>query len=293
VHEPRYSVATFMTPHNTILEDIEQVARVGADGIGLWEAKFGSTSDGELADALATAGLRASFCLPRVWTILPGPVDAPAERDLQRRADAICASIARLAALDPVGIVVGPGSSGDPARPAGPLEAVAEKLVLIADTAAEHGQRVAFEILARRRGCPIRSIDELAALVDATGRRNVDLFLDVWHSWSDPGVHDQLARHAGRVACLQVNDVRYEERSWADRALPGEGRAVCARFVAALVRGGFDGWFELEVLSDDGTYGTPLPDSLWRLPHEELLRRGRAAFERVWREAASLAGPQH
>lgn len=289
---PKYSVATWMTPKNTILEDVEQVAVVGADGIGLWEGKFGDTPVTAIQDALTRHQLRATFCMPTLWTILPGPVDGPAVRDPAERTRLICDSIARLAAFDPVAIVVGPGSSGDPAHPAGPIELVASSLRQIADTAAKHGQRIAFELLAARRGCPIRSVGEMVGFIDSVGRDNVGIAFDVWHSWADPGLHSELERYADRIENVQVNDVRVNERSWADRVFPGEERDAAVGIIAALIRGGYQGWYELEVISDDGRYGTALPDSLWALPHEELLRRGRQAFDTVYARAAELTRAQ-
>jgi sugar phosphate isomerase/epimerase len=51
----------------------------------------------------------------------------------------------------------------------------------------------------------------------------------------------------------------------------------------ALRESGFNGWHELEIFSDDGTFGDALPDSLWLLDPHELLRAGRDSFAEVWR----------
>ena len=41
----------------------------------------------------------------------------------------------------------------------------------------------------------------------------------------------------------------------------------------SLVEAGYDGWFDVEVMSDDGTFGEAFPDSLWALSAEEIARR--------------------
>src|SRR5204862_5432042 len=69
---PKYSVAAWMTPHNSVFDDIEQVARVGADGLGLFEGKFGDADDGAIKEALARSGLAPTFCIPSLWTFLVG-----------------------------------------------------------------------------------------------------------------------------------------------------------------------------------------------------------------------------
>lgn len=286
---PRYSVAAWMTPHNSVFDDIEQIARVGADGIGLFEGKFVDGEDAAIAEALAESGLVATFCIPRLWTFLTGPVGGSAERDPRARLERICESIPRLAAFSPVAIVVGPGTSGDAANPAGPLEAVAEGLATVADVAREHRVRVAFELLTARRGSPLPWLPEIVEFVDEVGRHNVGVLFDVWHSWTEPDLHDHLRTYAHRIDCVHVNDVRFEERTWADRTLPGDGRDVAVEMIAALIQADYQGWYELEIVSDDGTYGTDLPDSLWKLPHEELLTRGKRAFDEVYARAARLA----
>ena len=52
--------------------------------------------------------------------------------------------------------------------------------------------------------------------------------------------------------------------------------------VGALDRAGWDGFYDLEIFSDNGTFGNAWPDSLWDVPGEELARRGKEAFERAW-----------
>jgi sugar phosphate isomerase/epimerase len=48
--------------------------------------------------------------------------------------------------------------------------------------------------------------------------------------------------------------------------------------LGALEAAGCDGLYELEVFSDDGTFGDDFEDSLWKLPAAELARRGRTSF---------------
>jgi sugar phosphate isomerase/epimerase len=68
--------------------------------------------------------------------------------------------------------------------------------------------------------------------------------------------------------------------------LPGDGVADVTGILAALRDGGYDGWFELEVLSDDGTFGNDYPDSLWKLDPRDLIRAGREWFRAAWEEGA-------
>jgi sugar phosphate isomerase/epimerase len=291
---PRYAVNCYSTPHNTVFEDIEQIARTGGAGIGLWEAKLPEGRDKEVREAMAAHGLQATYCVPAVHTILPVPFNAPGTvTDPAERTKLAAESVHRLAAFDPAAIVIGPGTSGDASRPVGPVSAVADGLAVIADAGADAGVDIAFELLAERRGSPLHDLPTIAAFVDEVGRDNVGIMFDIFHSWCEPDLHAHLRELGHRINSVHVNDIRVEERCGFDRELPGQGRGVAAGIIATLMEVGYDGWWELEVFSDDGTFGTDLPDSYWRWPHEVLLERSRAAFDRVYAEALDLAGAGH
>jgi sugar phosphate isomerase/epimerase len=286
---PRYAVNEWSTPHNSVFDDIEQIARTGGRGIGLFEGKFDDGSDAAIQEAMRRHSLNATFCVPRTWTILPVPFNAPGmERDPAARTELICESIRRLAVFEPEVIVVGPGVSGDPSHPAGPVEAVHEGLARVADVAADHGQQIGFELLAERRGSPLHNLPDIVAFIDDVGRDNVGILFDVYHSWCEPDLHDRLRQFAPRINSVHINDVRVEERSSFDRVLPGDGRGVAPEIIATLIEAGYQGWWELEVFSDDGTFGNDFPDSLWKLPHGALLERAKSAFDSAYAEALSI-----
>lgn len=286
---PRFAVNAYSTPHNGVFEDIEQVAAIGGAGVGLWEGKFADGQDEEIARSLKQHGLAAAFCVPRMHSILGIPFDKPGTpKDPRDRAELICQSIHRLAAFSPAVIAIAPGTSGDPAHPAGPLEAVVECLPAIADAAAEHGLLIGLELLAERRGSPLHTIPAMAEVIDRAGRDNVGIMFDVFHSWCEPGLHEHIATYGHLINSVQVCDVRVEERSGFDRELPGRGRGVAPDIIASLLAAGYNGLWELEVFSDDGTYGHDFPDSYWKLPHQEFLAESKQAFDDTYRTALSI-----
>ncbi len=85
-----------------------------------------------------------------------------------------------------------------------------------------------------------------------------------------------------RIAGVHICDVRSETRGWADRVLPGDGIADVAALIGALDAAGWDGLYDLEIFSDDGTFGTAYPDSLWDIPAADLARQGRTALLAAW-----------
>ncbi len=281
-----YSVNGWSTPRNSVFEDIEQSARIGADAIGIWEGKFIEGGDEEIAAALGNHDIRAGIVMPHHWTILPTPLDPGGmSQDWREKCAGICKSVRRLAQFDPIGIMVGPGVSGNPTRRLGPVEDVVEGLKMVADVAGECGVTIAFEPLALRRGAAVATFPETVDLLEKVGRSNVKILPDLWHSHPEPDFHRHLRQNVHRIIAVQVNDVRVPERSWCDRVLPGDGLNVCTDAVATLLAAGYTGWYDFEVFSDNGSWGNDFPDSLWKPPHDEFLKRGRDAFDRCFSAA--------
>jgi sugar phosphate isomerase/epimerase len=125
-------------------------------------------------------------------------------------------------------------------------------------------------------------------VLDRAGRDNIQILLDVWHSWPEPDLLTNLKSCVGRLIGVPINDVRNRERSWCDRVMPGDGCNVCTPIVAALIQAGFTGWYDFEVFSDDGRWGNDFADSLWKLPHGEFVARGHDAFARVYENGKKM-----
>jgi sugar phosphate isomerase/epimerase len=291
----RYAVHVCSTrPQNSITDDVVQIGESRAQGIGLWEGKFAGLTHAQVKADMDRYGLHATNCLPLIWTILPLPASAKPElrggleQDPAKRTRQICESLPQLAIFEPELIIVGPGVSGDPAHPAGPLSAVQEGLHEIAEVAAANGLRVGFELLAERRGCPIVDLPAMVSFIDEYGLSNVGVMWDMFHSWSEPDVHEHLRQFGNRLIGVQITDVQVHERSHRDRALPGQGRGVAPELLATLLEIGYDGWIELEVFSDDGTFGNAFPDSLWLLEPREYLRQAEEAYADTYDKALAI-----
>ena len=55
--------------------------------------------------------------------------------------------------------------------------------------------------------------------------------------------------------------------------------------MATLLQAGYQGWWELVIFSDDGTYGTALPDSYWAMPPRTFLTQAKQAFDESYAQA--------
>src|ERR1700744_1077466 len=150
---PRYAVNATSLPHNTVWQDIDDIAATGAEGIGLWGRKLPDGADTDGAARITEAGLSATFCVPAVHMVLPSQIDPPgAPQDIPTRLALISASIRRLSAFRPATVLIGPGASGAPADPAGPLEVVADALPGLADVAADCGVTTCVGLVGARPG---------------------------------------------------------------------------------------------------------------------------------------------
>jgi sugar phosphate isomerase/epimerase len=205
-------------------------------------------------------------------------MDGPS--DPQERIDAICASVHRLAPFRPSGVVCLTGPGDD-------RETVVEGLRTIAGEAEHAGVRIGVEPINSVGGehwTSISSLPEAVELIDDAGHPVLGIQFDTWHVWNTPTVLDDIGRYADRFVGVHVADWREPTRSWADRVLPGEGVADLPALLGALEAAGWDGYYDVEIFSDNGAFGNAWPDSLWDEPAHQLAPRAKAAFERVWEQ---------
>jgi sugar phosphate isomerase/epimerase len=275
---PRISVSQVSTLAAGFADDVRTYAAAGLDGIGIWEMKLGDGPDDEAVALLRESGLGSATAVPAVPSILPLPLLAGPD-DPRERIDSILRSLHRLAPFDPAAVlcVTGPGDRAAALRGLREVVAEAERL----------GLRVALEPF-QREGLENWSIPstlgDAAAVVEEIGSPALGIQFDVWHLWNTPELFDEIERHAPLVAGVHVNDWREPTRGWADRVLPGDGVAPVAAILGALDRAGWDGFYDIEIFSDNGTFGVSYPDSLWDVDGAELVGRGRQQLLECWVE---------
>ena len=281
---PRLSVSQITTFRSAFADDLHAYKEAGLDGIGIWELKLPEGGDAEALEQFEASGLEAAAAVPNLPSILPlprlGGADDPAER-----VDAYCRSLERLAPFEPSGVVLLTGT----AQGRDPDEAratVVDGLRTIAAEANRLDLRIALEPYQRDSGDEwtiVSSIPEAVELIrDAGDSPALGLQFDVWHLWNTPSLLDDIETELDRFDGVHVCDYREPTRGWCDRALPGEGIADVPSILRALDEAGWDGLYDIEIFSDDGTFGSVYPDSHWAAPAEETLVRARAAFERCW-----------
>jgi sugar phosphate isomerase/epimerase len=291
--EPQLSVIEFTTPMLTFAQDLETYRRAGFEAIGISENKL--SDDRADLEQLRASGLVASSFFPAAGSILPR-ASATDEADPELRIATLVQSIHRVAPFGPAVCFVIPGPLGR-YESAEAWERVVDGCRTLASAAANEGMRLAVEIMhptLAEEFSFLTSLQDGIRLIDDVDEPNVALALDLWHL--DPDADDlaDVRQHASRVASVHVNDRRDPTRSWCDRVLPGDGTLDLVGILGSLDQGGFRGWFELEVISDDGRVEHDFPDSLWRRDPVELVSAGRTQFLALWerRERAASAEMQ-
>jgi sugar phosphate isomerase/epimerase len=282
-HEPRFSISQVSTLAASFADDLCAYTEAGVDGVGIWEVKLG---EGSLEEFQAS-GLGSATAVPAVPSVHPLPL-LPGPDTVHERVDALLRSLEVLAPYAPAAILcfTGPGDRETAVRGVREVAREVERL----------GLRLAvepFQLEGIESWSILNTLGDAAEFVEEVGSDAVGIQFDVWHLWNSPHVLDEIHRYAYLIAGVHVNDWREPTRGWADRVLPGDGVADLPGLLGVLEHMGWEGFYDLEIFSDNGAFGSAYPDSLWDLDAAELARRGRDAFFSCWskrRVPAEAAG---
>jgi sugar phosphate isomerase/epimerase len=272
----RLALREVMLPswYSTFSEDVDACAGAGIAGISLWAPKL--PRDEEVEEALRRADIQVAVSSLTVNSVLP-QVGLPGPQDTGERLEQMCLEIERLGRLGAAGVVVLTGA--DASRPAKLVrQAVVEGVQTLARVAAQHGMTVGLEPVRFAEGASlISNLEETGVLVAEIATANVGIAFDVWHHWDSVTIWRDIEQFATQFNSVHVADWRDPPRGVMDRVLPGEGVIDLPRIFAALEAAGFNGWYELEVFSDE-----QFADSILHLSPNVLVRRARESFDAVW-----------
>jgi sugar phosphate isomerase/epimerase len=281
--QPLFSISQVSSLVASFADDVRAYAAAGVDGIGIWELKFG---DGSLEEFRAS-GLGSATAVPAVPSVHPLPL-LPGPETVRERIDSLLRSLEILAPYEPAAILcfTGPGERASAVRGVREVAREAQQL----------GLRLVvepFQLEGIESWSSLNTLGDAAEFVEKVGSDAIGIQFDVWHLWNTPDLLEEIPRYAHLIAGVHVADWREPTRGWADRVLPGDGAADLPAILGALDDAGWDGFYDLEIFSDNGAFGSAYPDSLWDLDVAELARRGRERFMETWskrRVPAEAAG---
>lgn len=264
-------------------EQARVIAESGCKGMGLFHGLMPEGIETEyVRGILDQNGLQASICVPKPYSILPTRMfDVRAGRRVVRGPTPATAvsefveSLRWVAPLKPATVLVIAGAQGD--MSAGEAwDTAREGLVEVADAAGELGIQLALEPIHPRFATDfsiVASIDEALQMIDDVGRPNLGVLIETFHVWNLSDLAGQIQRARGRINGVQMSDSRPYPRSIVDRLVPGEGSADVNAIVGMIEATGYTGWYDSEVVSDDGQLGYgAYPDSVWHRAPEEIAR---------------------
>jgi sugar phosphate isomerase/epimerase len=282
----RFSLCQLAVPDTTFEEDVELAKRLGI-GLSLDTDKLGDPADDDRLIALMRAnGVEAAVCVAQPMTILPSAY-VPEPLDLDERMRRIKDGIRRLARFSPPTVFVITGPEGEfGARRA--REIVVENLRELQAVAREAGVVLSLEPMREENRATWNLICSMAETIDLIEEVGGELGIvyDMWHLWNTPDILPMTEQYGSLVQGVHVCDHREPTRSPMDRVLPGDGTIDMVSMIRALEDGGgFEGWWDLEIFSDDGRAGDDFPDSIWKRPTDEWVTEGKQKFDRIYAEA--------
>jgi 4-hydroxyphenylpyruvate dioxygenase len=242
----RKSIAT-VSLSGTLEEKLSAAALVGFDGVELFENDLISCalSPVQIRQRAADLGLRIELYQP--FRDFEGVAAEVLARNL-RRADS------KFQVMTELGVDLLLVCSNVSPTTVDNDELAAEQLGQLADRAAEHGLRIAYEALAWGR--QVADYRRAWSIVAAGNRPNLGLCLDSFHILSrrhDPaGIADIPAAKIFFLQLADAPDMQLDLLQWSRhfRCFPGQGSFDLETFTASVIAAGYRGPLSLEVFND-------------------------------------------
>ena len=273
--QPLLSFCQFALPTTTFEEDVKLCKEYGYAGMSIGEHKLRDGEDDDLVNLFLRSGLKAAACIPINIAPLP-PIPAAhfaGPDDPTERVEAMCNSIRRLARFEPDSVVLITGS-GQGRTVADAHKIAVEGLREGARVAAGFGMNVNIEPIRVSEsfdGSWVHDVPSTVELLNEIGEPNVDIAYDVWHLWDTDNIVQLTEQHAAAIGAVHVCDW-LPVAAPSERGFPGEGVIDLPALFGALERGGFTGWFDVEVFSSELGGAEPAV----------VFERGRDGFEAAW-----------
>jgi sugar phosphate isomerase/epimerase len=264
---PKLSMNQMTTYRWSLLEDVTQYREHGFEGIGVWRRKVADFGEERSLELLRDSELPVSNLL---WG---GGFTGADGRSFRESIDDAREGIRLARALDTNTLVIISGARGGHTNNHA-KSLLVDALKELVPTAADEGVSLALEPFDRmfsKDWSFLFSVDDALEIVDRVAAPEMGLALDVYHVWQDDGLLDRIPELAPLIRVVHLADWREPPRSENDRVQLGEGVIPLADFVRALDASGFDGYYDVEILSDE----------LWQADYNDLIAESRRAFERI------------
>ncbi len=236
---PSISINTLCYAPAPLGELAETTARIGARGISPDLDQVLDFGVAESARAIRDSGLTIAALTHRAFGFAT-PVETTAARERLRRTIGIASEVGAQSIIMTTG---GRGSlTWNEAA-----EAFAEAIAPCAEQARAAGILLGIEPTSHLY-CDVSVVHRLSDTVEVASRAGIGVMADIFACWTDSDLDGALAKAAPVTGVAQICDYVHGDRGLPCRAVPGDGAIPLERIVAGLVRGGFRGWFDLEII---------------------------------------------
>lgn len=260
----RLTVGHYMMRRWTLDEDVRGLERLGFRAISLASTKLEAYGRAPAAKLLRASGLRVAH-LGSYGRFGTEP------RTIRRGLDEVRGALAWLHDVGGEVLVVIPGAR-DGATWERAAAAYADAYAALLPEATAAGIRLAIEVIhpLRQDLSFVNTLADAGEIARRAGRRG-GYVLDVWHSGWERRLLETICRDVRRIHAVQLSDYKRDTMRTLDRALLGKGILPLREIVATLESGGYRGWYEIEIISDD----------VDAMGYEAVLRHTRRAVARL------------
>ena len=250
----------------SLREAVDACAEHGVPAIGVWREPLAEAGLEKGVRWVQDAGLRvSSLCRGGFFTVADG-----AER--RSRHDYTLRALDEAAALGAPCLVLVPGGLPVGDRDLrGARARAAEAIEGLVPHAQEVGVRLAIEpmhpIFAADRGV-VSTLRQALDIAEPLPADAVGVVVDTFHVWWEPGVEEQVARAAGRIASYQVCEwiTPLPPDALLSRGMMGDGHIDFAHLSRCVAAAGYRGDVEVEIFNADvwAADGNEVVDTLAR-----------------------------
>jgi sugar phosphate isomerase/epimerase len=248
-------------------EDVAEYAAAGIPAVGVWRHKLSDCGLAKALDLLGRSGLAVSHLS---WAGgFTGSDGRSFRESLEDAADAV-RTAAELHCRTLV-LYSGPraGHTHNHARRL--LQTALNELAPLALEA-----DVTLAVKPMHPGCAaqwtfLTSLDDTLALLDDVAAAPVKMVLDTYHLGQNGDLLDRLGDLVSRIALVQLGDARRPPDGEQNRCRLGDGVVPLGEIVAALKAGGYDGYYDVELLGEE----------IEAADYRPLLQHAREAFQKL------------
>ena len=247
-------------------EDVTRYAAAGIPAIGVWRHKLSDCGAPRSEELLQRAGLSVAYLS---WA---GGFTGADGRSYRESLEDAVEAVRTAASLRCPTLVVYSGSrAGHTANHARRLFRAA--MLELAPVADDLGVTLAVEPM--HPGCAaewtfLTSLAEVVEFLDAVGHPRVQMAFDTYHLGQGDISPESIMRAAPRVALVRLGDARRPPVGEQNRCRLGEGHVPLDPILAALQAGGYDGYYDVELLGEE----------IESVDYPLLLEHAREAFHR-------------